>query len=603
MNDFSITVTVKNNTNQFLTNAWGNPIQGRWHNIAKTINPGKKWSFLIDDTNSYDGSEGRFGYDIYDENRGVIAKFDAYQRDPVWGRNEIRWTSPLPRALFFVSVRTRIRGHLQWKDNTVNPRGHPFEVEYTIGYEFRQHFQWQLIEITTSSDHPVRNSRQELILGQHTLWKHLDPSIYPDETRGSFQPNIFAYDFISQVAVNGILNVTVRALNPELIGAAVILFGIKNGTRAIQSDYFMVRNLDNITVQAHVIDPRTSGKPFSLNADVEWHMELALSNGPIERVGEGVTRLELYWIATTLHLAFRPYVPVTFLRAVLPPTAVVTPHATIAEFYQDMTKRVFNDYHKRYDTILGQSMSNLTASGGSFYESFYLLEDPTGELPVGAFVPFVNCMDQAAMLELSCSLRGGAFSTSWLYQSPFGYINTTHLIGITNYPGGGGLINVNNPFFGNNIRYAELRDINDLSRLPFGVHVYIGHSNPYNPKSDDGIYDGCSGPHLGNETIAQYITNSIDTKTNLYQVRPWQCRAPGTIANVTPGFGVLSINGQWVFPQRYTMPPLTEPISRLIDTAIANMGGPMAHLGWARLRTWLAATLGDPWKILYEQVT
>ncbi|KAG6887169.1 hypothetical protein C0995_000749 [Termitomyces sp. Mi166 len=482
------------------------------------------------------------------------------------------WTPPLPPALFAVSVSTRIRNQ-SWQNGTVKPRGHPFEVEYTVDYERKRRFKWQLIEIAASSDHPVRNSRQELIVGQHTLWNHLDPSIYPDETRGSFQPNIFAYDFTSQVAVNGILNVTLRAISPQLIGAAVILFGVRNGTRAIQSDYFIIRNLDNMTVQAHVIDPRRSGKPFSLNADVEWHMELNLSHQPMDRVGEGVTRLELYWIATTLHRAFRPYVPVTFLRAVLPPTAIGKPNATITEFYQNMTKKVFNDYHKRYDTILGESTSDLTPSGGSFYEKLYLLEDPTGELPVGASAPFVNCMDQAAMLELSCSLRGGSFSTSWLYQLPFGYINTTHLVGVTNYPGGGSLINVNNPFFGNDIRYAELQDINDPSRYPFRVHTYIGHSNPRDP-DHDGIYDGCRGPHLGTETIAQYITNSIDRQTTLYHSKPWEAYTPGSVDNVMQGIGVININAQWVFPQSHTMHPLTEPISRLVDTAVANMGGP-----------------------------
>ena len=81
--------------------------------------------------------------------------------------------------------------------------------------------------------------------------------------------------------------------------------------------------------------------------------------------------------------------------------------------------------------------------GGNFWQEFYLLVNDNDQL--GTLYQSVNCMDQAAMLELSCSLLGSSSSTSWLYQHPFRYINTTYLVGIR--AGAGPLTNVNNPFF------------------------------------------------------------------------------------------------------------------------------------------------------------
>ena len=54
---------------------------------------------------------------------------------------------------------------------------------------------WQLIKITATSSHPVRNFRGELIPpGEHTLWDQSDPSKYKDDG-GSLQPNVYGYTF------------------------------------------------------------------------------------------------------------------------------------------------------------------------------------------------------------------------------------------------------------------------------------------------------------------------------------------------------------------------------------------------------------------------
>lgn len=491
MRDFAIYVTLRNKTGESFTDGTSVATHGRWDNFPSSISPNSSSSFELRDIAWFTGSQGTFSYKIRDAERHTRAEMYMSQTNPYIGKNEVSYVPPKPMALYTCSFRARV-GNGGWTDSYVEESGHPVNVEYTIQYQHRP-FRFQVNEITATSKHPVRNSRKELIAGKHTLWNRSNPSIYPDGNRGSFQPNVFAYTFSSRVAETGILDVKVQPLDPQLVGAEVILFGTINGQRVIQSDYFFFMNLNEVTVRAHVVIPATSAKPFSLNADVDWGMELRLSNQGLQRVGEGITRLELYWIATTLHLAFRAYIPVAFLRNALRIRATV--RVTNFEFYQDMTEMVFADYHKIYDTICGASSFGVSTQGGNFLLDFYLLANDSNQ--PGTLFPYVNCMDQAAILELSCSLLGGFSSTSWLYQQPFGYINPLHLVGIK---AAGTLINVNNPFFGTDSTRA-LVDINDRGRTGFGVHVYTGHSEPFN-SPNDGIYDGCGGPHIGTETIA-----------------------------------------------------------------------------------------------------
>ncbi len=124
-----------------------------------------------------------------------------------------------------------------------------------------------------------------------------------DGQRGSFQPNVFRHDFISELRTA--LTVTVRAMSAELLGAEVRLHGRAPGSGvAFRSSYFVIDTLTNIPVAVRITEPRTSAKPFALNADVEWGMTLKLSGGTVTCVEPNSTRLELYWVAQSLHQAF-----------------------------------------------------------------------------------------------------------------------------------------------------------------------------------------------------------------------------------------------------------------------------------------------------------
>lgn len=105
----------------------------------------------------------------------------------------------------------------------------------------------------------------------------------------------------------------------------------------------------------------------------------------------------------------------------------------------------------------------------------------------------VNCFDQASAVQALCSAIG--ISIQWLFCKPFGFINTTNLVGV-------GMCN--NPFYpvsgGNKIEKI------DSNRLPFGCHAFCGIAI----KKQDNVLDACAGPHLGNENWKKYLDVSID---------------------------------------------------------------------------------------------
>ena len=264
-----------------------------------------------------------------------------------------------------------------------------------------------------------------------------------------------------------------------------------------------------------------------------------------------------------------------------------------------MTNKVFNDFNKSYDTfhgtihpvihidihfqLLGASHYGVSFSGGNFWVANYLLTRQTR---------YANCFDQAAMLELCCSLQGGTSGTSWLYQWPFGFINTTNLVGVVNQSNN--LIPVNNPFFRDDTSHANVAE-DFPTRTAFGCHVYNGHSKPWQSTTDV-IYDACGGPYLGAGNINHYLTKTIDTKTNLYRIRG---QTPGGTNNILVYDGITGINGSSTGLQ---VRPTMEPLPPHLNAVVASPGT-VTHVDWARLPTWLQVTLGDTWSVDHGWVT
>ncbi|KAG6815507.1 hypothetical protein H0H93_009624 [Arthromyces matolae] len=543
MGNYGVYVTVKNKTHETLRYGWSSQASGKWKDMPSAIKANKDASFSLEDTDWFTGTEGAFSYSINDDQK-LITSISLYQTDPYAHDNVIAITDlPHPEAVYSLSYRSSVNDDKHWQDNQVSPDGHPLYIEYTIDYERKKHYRFQLLQITANSDHPVRNSRNRTVVGSHTLW---DPSnSNKDGTVGSYEPNVFAYDFKSLVTETGFVNVKVQPMDPELSGAEVILIGSIGGKELLKSDYFFFKGPNQpITVTAHVVGILTSDHPFSLNGDVDWSVHLRQSDEKLQRYGDGVTRLELYWIAKNRHRAFNDFLPINFLRLVLKAdqlkgTGAETEKereggklvATFTYWYQQKTNEVFDAYNKQYDVFNGASHFNVTLWGGNFWLTRYTDGG-------GASNPIVNCMDQAGMLELACSLYTKA--TSWLCVQPFGYINQTHLVGIKDYHGT--FYEINNPFFGNNPDRALVPpDAND--RQAFRCHAFNGDSLTWTNSSNQGVYDACGGPHAGTRNIVDYLDNDIDRTTPLYQRYPLRCPWPATAGEVIKAVGVEAIDG------------------------------------------------------------
>lgn len=181
------------------------------------------------------------------------------------------------------------------------------------------------------------------------------------------------------------------------------------------------------------------------------------------------------------------------------------------------------------------------------------------------------------------------------------------------------------------------------------------------------IYDACAGPYRGTGNIVGYLGEVIDRQRHLYvQSRTvsgysydvnseyrdkstktrviYGVKGPSTSVNFTPapapaihnlisadalgettsvihteqptatesesddslkldvrtGTGVIGINMITPGLQVRRMLPPKEPLSPLVAAVAKNT---VSYTGWARLPTWLGATLGDTWKVEYERVT
>ncbi|KAG6848132.1 hypothetical protein H0H93_003088 [Arthromyces matolae] len=572
MPDCSVYVTVINKTRESLMDGTSTATRhvSKWNSFPLTISPSSSATFELTELAYLTGTQGTFTYTIRDSEKNSLGTVQTDQADPYNGENKVSYTTEAPApSMYNVTYRTRVANG-EWKSNTVDLRGHPVHVEYTLDYQTTRRYRFQITQITAFSKHPIRNSRKELIMGNHILWTSSDPDSYEDGDKGSFQPNIFAYDFDTQVAATGILNVDVEPVDPELFGAEVMLYGTSGGNRVIQSDRFLLKPM---TILAHITNPDKKAQPFSWYTDIDWGMEISLSGVVLQRYGPGVSRLELYFIAKTIYPALESYIPVKFLRGILPALNETTVQVPPLPFFTQSTLHIFNDFNKIYDTVSG-----VHGQGAD----------------IGTTFRYVNCMDQAAALQVAAGVMVFA-ATTWILHRPFGFINPTKLVGVGNDPQlpTRPLIDVNNPFFGMN-RANAMVDAASPNRTEFYCHVFNGHSRPWVPATDP-IYDACSGPSLGAWTMAQYAANVID------QNRPhgnWQTDAiPGAgVVTIDYGHPVLALDNILLTTQR----PIPESLSQLVNVATANDSPLQVYEGWPRLPSWLKATLGESWDIEYE---
>jgi len=490
--DFSVYIKIQNDTDDTLEYPSHTAEWGEWvlSTIPNVIPPRKSAEGIrLIDHAGPSGSEGRLSYLVRREG-DLFSRISTYETCP-WGYdNKVTVSAIEPPALYDIYWRAKSGGH-GWQDFSVPRPGHPVWVELTVKYTKKQ-YRFRLIRIEASSDHPLVNTEGKIIIGKHVLWRPGDVS-----PKGSLQPNAFGYKFGSSVPAASRMTVTIKILDIELLWCEAMLYGTVNGDRVMQSGFFVIKTTQEIPLQVNVTRPNTSAKPFGWNANVVWGMELRQSKNPVVCVHPDTTRLELYWISETLHPALKAGVPVEFLRSVVPeiPIRRFKDLSNLTPWFDFVATVAFGAMQKEYDTNTGAARFGVYIDGGTFQLTRYCSTADDDRRP-GSRYRVVNCMDQAAYVELCCSLL---HRPSWLLQKPFGFINTTYLVGV-NVP-------CNNPFFGTNHERAMV-GINDLDRTQFCCHVYTGDSYHFD-RDRDGIYDACGGPHRGDEDPSQYLASSI----------------------------------------------------------------------------------------------
>jgi hypothetical protein len=191
----------------------------------------------------------------------------------------------------------------------------------------------------------------------------------------------------------------------------------------------------------------------------------------------------------------------------------------------------------------------------------------------------INCYDLAALADVI--VRLGLQSSNALLRmkrmDPFGFINQAYLIGrgISNSP----LADKPSEFLEENA--------NSLRRTGFGSHVFMTIAEGKNGTEmalDATCRPLTGGPHAGRETLGEYIDNSIDATTDLYDAPEADLKKAhrkrlelGTLTDTNPKNwpGVTQL---WTEPEIYDPDNLLDSSVSPEDNVLANVAS--LFRGW-----------------------
>jgi len=267
----------------------------------------------------------------------------------------------------------------------------------------------------------------------------------------------------------------------------------------------------------HVVKAQIEELPEEISwvrGEIAWELnvpdpgaDIALNGTPVE---------VFFLLAPCLLEAFKPtgvwVEALRFLCAKVGVTNLKTPEEVAAK----ITRYCHGSHGLKYDTVAGKP--RYWNSGTlEFALSNYLIRATTR----------CNCYDQASAVQVFSGAIGIALE--WIYMKPYGFIKLTLLVGVGN---------CNNPFYKNSM-YRKKKHVKkkhtktgDERRSAFDNHAFCRGNNL--------IMDACAGPHVGTETLKEYIDASIDTDPRpyaLYNKRfsalptPHEDLRPGTVAD------------------------------------------------------------------------
>ncbi len=194
---------------------------------------------------------------------------------------------------------------------------------------------------------------------------------------------------------------------------------------------------------------------------------------------------------------------------------------------------LYNIYDGTYNFIFPNGYDNITVRLKKYWQALSL------DLDSYPYPYCCNCEDLAAVLQVYLKAIGIA-DVKYCVMNPFGYLRVTNLVGRG---------------FSNNPKFKDQEEepifgqkgmpiVEEMSgfRTYFNRHAFCclvdaGSANPCEAcQHQCRIVDACVGPHVGGETMAEYVEHAVD---NIY---PAENGKPGTEDNITCYDGVMHID-------------------------------------------------------------
>lgn len=244
-----------------------------------------------------------------------------------------------------------------------------------------------------------------------------------------------------------------------------------------------------LSVKTHTVTVQIKDPPDNikwLKGDIAWNLKATEMDSPCPLDS---TRAEIFFILDTPLDKIYQSKKGVWAEALrfLCQKASIQGEKEEKEVVKKITEYCHGSHSLRYESKGGDPQYDVGWKGGKFNLTNYLKRS----------IPKANCYDQAAAIQALCGAVG--IKLKWRHMDPCGFIQTTKLLG--GY-------NCNNPFWENS-RYNNNKVVpcDDLKRSCFGNHSFCDLKGK--------ILDACAKPHIGDETAAEYVKNTIDDKRTI----------------------------------------------------------------------------------------
>ena len=341
--------------------------------------------------------------------------------------------------------------------------------------------------------------------------------IIPGENHGSGQENALQRDPMAPSLVNS-LDVTIRARG-FTAGETIRLRGkLKNFIfEGTAGSSFTGKGREIITVTVAAVNP--PGHFRRRRGEMEWSWSFIHDNDASYPTIPAETRMELYWIYGPPGKMYTRGVWVEVLRLLATQCYFGLVHK------EDVVQRIVNYCHSGTTIIYDVANFVNHYSEGFWGGSFKLKAFLEQKYRLGV------CYDQAGLVQTLLGALG--IPVTFVYTRPFGYLKLSNLFGR-------GLCN-NISFLGSTPA-PEIIDSykpDDIEKWGgFGNHTFCLWKKNDN---EEVVLDACVGPHVGNESKDEYLTNSIDRTAALYN-QPYLTR-PATLDDILECGGIVDVHG------------------------------------------------------------